>query len=190
MPLSFDHATRALRILDTPIGTLAIHASDRGVSRITLAVARAVSDVEAALPTPAPPEPDAARRHCDTAARAIDQYFAGTRRHFDELALDAAGSGFQQAVWKALRDIPYGATESYGSLAARIGRPGAARAVGMANHRNPLAIVVPCHRVIGAGGALAGYAGGLAAKRSLLEHEGVALDGSTPGRRASPGSGS
>jgi O-6-methylguanine DNA methyltransferase len=93
-----------------------------------------------------------------------------------------AGSPFQRRVWQALREIPPGATESYGALARRIGRPGAARAVGHANARNPVALVVPCHRVIGAAGALTGYAGGIARKRWLLAHEAAA--GRRPQRAA------
>jgi methylated-DNA-[protein]-cysteine S-methyltransferase len=106
-----------------------------------------------------------------TAAREqLAEYFAGERREFD-LPLSPAGTPFQRAVWEALRDIPYGETAGYGELANRLGRPGAARAVGLANGRNPIAIVVPCHRVIGAAGALTGYGGGLERKRYLLELE-------------------
>jgi methylated-DNA-[protein]-cysteine S-methyltransferase len=111
-------------------------------------------------------------------AEAVDQlsaYFAGARREFD-LWLAPAGTSFQRRVWAALAGIPYGETTSYGKLAAEIGRPGSARAVGAANGANPLAIVIPCHRVIGADGTLTGYAGGLAAKRHLL-----ALEGALPG---------
>jgi len=100
----------------------------------------------------------------------LTQYFAGERTGFD-LPLRPAGGPFQQRVWEALLDIPYGETASYGELARRLGAPGAARAVGAANGRNPIAIVVPCHRVIGASGALTGYAGGLERKRALLDLE-------------------
>jgi methylated-DNA-[protein]-cysteine S-methyltransferase len=105
------------------------------------------------------------------AARAqLDAYFAGDRIAFDlPLALD--GGPFEREVWDALLTIPYGQTRSYGEIAARVGRPGAARAVGAANGRNPVAIVVPCHRVIGADRSLTGYGGGLARKRWLLDHE-------------------
>ncbi|MGB3258573.1 MAG: methylated-DNA--[protein]-cysteine S-methyltransferase [Ornithinimicrobium sp.] len=102
--------------------------------------------------------------------RQLDEYFAGRRRDFD-LSFAAEGSDFQQRVWSALRDIPYGQTASYGQLAARIGAPKAARAVGLANGRNPLSIVVPCHRVIGSTGALTGYGGGAAHKQALLDLE-------------------
>ena len=97
-------------------------------------------------------------------------YFAGALRDF-ELPLAAQGTPFQQGVWQALCAIPYGETISYGELARRIGHPTAVRAVGLANGRNPIAIVVPCHRVIGANGSLTGYGGGLARKRWLLAHE-------------------
>lgn len=97
-------------------------------------------------------------------------YFAGELRDFD-LPLAARGTPFQQRVWRALCDIPYGETISYGELARRIGQPAAARAAGLANGRNPISIVVPCHRVIGANGSLTGYGGGLERKRWLLAHE-------------------
>lgn len=110
----------------------------------------------------------------------LQAYFAGTLREF-KLPLAAAGTPFQQRVWRALCEIPYGETISYGELARRIGRPGAARAVGLANGRNPISIVVPCHRVIGANGSLTGYGGGLERKRWLLAHE---SKGSLPVARA------
>jgi methylated-DNA-[protein]-cysteine S-methyltransferase len=100
----------------------------------------------------------------------LEEYFAGERRDF-ELDLAPHGTPWQLDVWRALRAIPYGETASYGEIAATVGRPGAARAVGGANNRNPIAIVVPCHRVIGAAGTLVGYGGGLDRKRSLLALE-------------------
>ena len=100
----------------------------------------------------------------------LDEYFAGTRQTFD-LPLTPAGTAFQHQVWTALLEIPYGETTSYGKIAARIGFPDGARAVGVANGQNPLPIIVPCHRVIGADGSLTGYGGGLDAKRWLLDHE-------------------
>jgi methylated-DNA-[protein]-cysteine S-methyltransferase len=100
----------------------------------------------------------------------LDEYFAGERRDF-ELPLAPEGTPFWQEVWSALREIPYGQTRSYGELAEQIGRPGAARAVGLANGRNPIAIVVPCHRVIGSNRSLTGYAAGVERKRQLLELE-------------------
>jgi methylated-DNA-[protein]-cysteine S-methyltransferase len=100
----------------------------------------------------------------------LGQYFAGERIAF-ELPLRIHGSAFRRRVWRALCEIPFGQTRSYGELATLIGSPGAARAVGLANGRNPFAIIVPCHRVIGAGGSLVGYGGGLDRKRWLLAHE-------------------
>jgi methylated-DNA-[protein]-cysteine S-methyltransferase len=105
-------------------------------------------------------------------ARQLAQYFAGERRDFD-LPLRLAGSEFQLRVWHALTEIPYGATWSYGQLAKHVGNPNASRAVGLANGRNPISILVPCHRVIGADGSLTGYGGGLHRKQWLLAHEGL-----------------
>jgi methylated-DNA-[protein]-cysteine S-methyltransferase len=100
----------------------------------------------------------------------LGEYFAGSRDIFD-LPLAPEGTEFQLAVWRALVEIPFGETRSYGQIAAAVGRPKAARAVGMANNRNPIAVIVPCHRVIGSGGALVGYAGGIERKTWLLGHE-------------------
>jgi methylated-DNA-[protein]-cysteine S-methyltransferase len=102
---------------------------------------------------------------------AIARYFAGEVHSIDELPVKTAGTDFQRAVWRALRDIPCGTTISYGELARWIGRPEAVRAVGLANGANPIGVVVPCHRVIGANGSLAGYGGGMERKRWLLDHE-------------------
>ncbi len=104
------------------------------------------------------------------AATQLAEYFAGDRTEFD-LELAPEGTPFQQLVWSALRSIPFGATVSYGHIAHAIGRPAASRAVGAANGRNPISIIVPCHRVIGSSGALTGYGGGLPAKQFLLQHE-------------------
>jgi methylated-DNA-[protein]-cysteine S-methyltransferase len=104
------------------------------------------------------------------AAKQLAEYFAGKRTAF-ELALAPAGTAFQRRVWDALLEIPFGATRSYGEIAQRIGRPAASRAVGAANGRNPIAIIIPCHRVIGRTGALTGFGGGLPAKTFLLTHE-------------------
>jgi len=106
---------------------------------------------------------------CET-ARQLDEYFAGKRKAFD-LPLAFRGTAFQRAVWSALLRIPFGETSSYGRIARELDRPNAARAVGAANGRNPISIVAPCHRVIGANGALTGFAGGLAAKEALLALE-------------------
>ena len=104
------------------------------------------------------------------AERELTEYFAGTRKEFS-LPLDLRGTDFQRKVWQALREIPYGETRTYGDIAARIGKPRACRAVGMANHKNPLLIVIPCHRVIGAGGQLTGFGAGLDIKERLLKLE-------------------
>jgi len=104
----------------------------------------------------------------------LNEYFARSRTTFD-LPLDPAGSPFERRVWEALRAIPYGSTVSYGELARRLGDPRATRAVGAANGKNPIPIIVPCHRVVGARGELTGFGGGLDRKRWLLEHEGAAL---------------
>jgi methylated-DNA-[protein]-cysteine S-methyltransferase len=103
-------------------------------------------------------------------ARQLEQYFAGDRTTFD-VELRPAGGEFEREVWAELVRIPYGQTASYGELASRLGRPTAARAVGAANGRNPIAVIVPCHRVIGSDGSLTGYAGGLQCKRALLDLE-------------------
>jgi methylated-DNA-[protein]-cysteine S-methyltransferase len=118
-------------------------------------------------------EPEGGRRDDAAFAHARAQlgaYFAGELARF-EIPLAARGTEFQRRVWHALGEIPYGETTTYGELAAAIGRPDACRAVGLANGRNPISIVVPCHRVIGSGGALTGYGGGIERKRWLLAHE-------------------
>jgi methylated-DNA-[protein]-cysteine S-methyltransferase len=125
-------------------------------------------------------EPDRRGRTVEpfkAAADQLDAYFAGALTHFT-LPLAPRGSQFQQLVWAALLDIPYGETESYGGLAERIGSPGAARAVGLANGKNPISIVIPCHRVVGSNGSLTGYGGGLERKRQLLDLE-LAVSGAS-----------
>lgn len=114
------------------------------------------------------------------ACRQLAEYFAGIRRVFD-LPLAPRGTDFQRLVWAALVGIPYGETRSYGDLARQLGRPGAQRAVGAANGRNPIAVVIPCHRVIASDGGLGGYSAGVARKQWLLEREGVPT-GSVPAR--------
>jgi methylated-DNA-[protein]-cysteine S-methyltransferase len=126
-----------------------------------------------------PHEPPAADRDDGALAPVTTQlaeYFAGTRTRF-ELPLSPHGTAFQQKVWMALRDIPFGRTTTYGEIAADLGQPTASRAVGLANGRNPLAVIVPCHRVIGANGSLTGFGGGLPRKRWLLDHERAVLGG-------------
>ncbi|MDG2114622.1 MAG: methylated-DNA--[protein]-cysteine S-methyltransferase, partial [Actinomycetota bacterium] len=113
------------------------------------------------------------------ATNQLVEYFSGQRQEFD-LPLDLRGTEFQRSAWRALADIPYGETASYGEQAARIGRPTAVRAVGAANGRNPISIVLPCHRVVGSNGSLTGFAGGLDSKRLLLQHEGALGDPMLP----------
>ncbi len=142
--------------IDSPCGPITIVSGPEGVEVITFeAITPAADWVE---------DPGL------EAARQLREYFAGERTTF-ELALAPAGTEFQRAVWAALVEIPYGGTTTYGALAQALGRPNASRAVGAANGRNPIAVVVPCHRVIGADGSLTGYAGGLDRKRTLLELE-------------------
>ena len=150
--------------LDSPLGRLHLLADEAALLAVS-------------LPN-APPDPPAGHARRDGAghpvlerARAqLTEYFAGHRRDFD-LPLAPRGTDFQRRVWTALTAIPYAATRSYAEIAAAVGKPSASRAVGGANGKNPLAIVVPCHRVIGADGSLTGYGGGLACKEWLLHHE-------------------
>jgi methylated-DNA-[protein]-cysteine S-methyltransferase len=113
-------------------------------------------------------------------ARKLLDYVAGDIAAIDDIPTRTTGTGFQRKVWAALREIPAGRTWSYGQLAAHVGEPGAARAVGLANGSNPIGVVVPCHRVIGANGTLTGYGGGIERKRWLLRHEGAAFKDSEP----------
>ena len=146
---------RRTRTLETPIGRLYLESEDGFLTRVSF------TDIEEGA------APDAV---LNAAADQIREYFSGTRKTFD-LPLRPAGTPFQQSVWRALGQIPYGETATYADIARAVGRPRAFRAVGMANHSNPISIVIPCHRVVGASGALTGYAGGLDAKRWLLDHE-------------------
>ncbi len=116
----------------------------------------------------------------DEAAAQLEEYFAGARTTFD-LPLDLRGTPFQIAAWEALAAIPYGETRTYAEQAARIGRPDAVRAIGAANGRNPISIVLPCHRVVGSDGSLTGFAGGLEVKAALLAFEAEGTDGPPPG---------
>ncbi|HBV49740.1 MAG TPA: cysteine methyltransferase [Alistipes sp.] len=145
--------------LDTPVGPVTVTATERAVTAVRFGAAGPAVGQAGDLPPV-----------LRQAVEELREYFAGERREFT-LPLAPAGTPFQQQVWAALREIPYGATCSYGRIAGRIGRPKACRAVGMANNRNPIAIVVPCHRVVGASGALVGYAAGLEVKEKLLALE-------------------
>ncbi|HEY3060703.1 MAG TPA: methylated-DNA--[protein]-cysteine S-methyltransferase [Chloroflexota bacterium] len=145
------------KIVGTPIGEILLVGNGTAVTELLLPDAWT-------CPTE---QPDAV---LEEAARQLAAYFARQREEFD-LPLAPQGTTFQQQVWQALQHIPYGATTSYSALANTIGKPGAARAVGLANGSNPIAIIIPCHRVIGASGTLVGYGGGLPRKRWLLDLE-------------------
>ena len=147
---------KRIRIVDSPVGRLRLEAEDDALTGLYFAEDEAVRSDESAV--------------LDRAQSQLEEYFAGTRREFD-LPLRPKGTPFQLADWKALEQIPYGETVSYGDIARAIGKPKACRAVGMANHANPISIIVPCHRVVGSNGKLTGYGGGLAVKQWLLEHE-------------------
>jgi methylated-DNA-[protein]-cysteine S-methyltransferase len=151
--------------LETPVGTLTLVVGEVGLRAVL-------------FPGEASPEGAVEGTHplLASAQQQLREYFTGERRTF-ELPLDPVGTPFQRRCWLALSSIPYGRTLSYGEQARRLGHPRAARAVGAANARNPISIVLPCHRVVGANGALTGYGGGLDAKRLLLEHEARVLDG-------------
>ena len=152
--------------MDTPVGELRLIAGERGLRAILWGaedVARIASIDEAELI-------EGSNAVLDQAVTQLEEYFAGTRREFD-LPLDPQGTPFQHSVWMVLRTIPYGRTISYGQQAGQLGDPNKARAVGAANGKNPLSIVVPCHRVIGSGGQLTGFAAGLDVKSWLLDHE-------------------
>jgi len=161
---------RAATTLMTPIGELVLVAGGEALREIRLpdpAVGLHGLGQPAFGFVSTPPSTDAV---LDEAQRQLREYFAGTRREFD-LPLDGRGTTFQRRVWDALREVGYGQTVTYGDLARAIGRPAAARAVGGALAVNPLPLVVPCHRVIGIGGDLRGFGGGIARKRYLIESE-------------------
>ena len=161
--------------MESPVGPLFLAASQRGL--VALEFDRHLPGQQTIRPNPRDlrrerksvqfeQSEQAMRRYLDE----LLQYFCGQRRHFD-FPLDLRGTDFQLECWRALLAIPYGETRSYGDIARAVGRPWGFRAVGMANNRNPAAIVVPCHRVIASDGSLCGYGGGLETKRSLLELE-------------------
>lgn len=157
----------AYDLVETPVGTLLVAATDRGVCRISY-----TPDLDALAAAVGPRVLRVPSRLAE-ARRQLEEYFAGERHDFD-LDVDLRVPAFQADVLRELARVPYGALATYGELAARIGKPRAARAVGGALNRNPVPIVLPCHRVVGAKGALVGYAGGLDRKRALLELEGLA----------------
>ena len=149
--------------IDTPLGALTLAATARG-----LALAWFDGQAHRTDEVAAPLQPD--NEVLRQAKREFDEYFAGRRRDFS-VPLDPAGTDFQQRVWRALLQIPMGRLGTYGDIARQLGLPAAARAVGAAVGRNPISIIVPCHRVVGRDGSLTGYAGGLPRKRALLAHE-------------------
>lgn len=152
--------TEFFSALASPIGPLTLLASTKGLTEIRFA-----NHSQARITTR-----DKRNEYIDTAIKQLKEYFAGNRQVFD-LTLDEGGTDFQRSVWAQLRAIPFGETASYGAIAKAINNPKAARAVGMANNRNPMPIITPCHRVIGSDGSLTGFGGGLDVKRWLLDHE-------------------
>jgi methylated-DNA-[protein]-cysteine S-methyltransferase len=151
--------------LQSPIGRLMLASDGAALTGLYMEPSRKTQSTDGWSENAAAPPLAAALRQ-------LTEYFAGTRREFD-LPLRLRGTEFQKRVWQELTEIPYGETWSYGELAKRINNPSASRAVGLANGRNPISILVPCHRVIGADGSLTGYGGGLERKRWLLAHEGL-----------------
>jgi methylated-DNA-[protein]-cysteine S-methyltransferase len=173
------------RSFESPLGPLTLVGDGRALTELLLPRAD-----QSSLPRSDPPD-----LLLEEACAQLTDYFAGRRQEFT-VPLSPAGTAFQRAVWSELLRIPYGLTASYGEIAARIGRPRAVRAVGAANGRNPIALIVPCHRVIGSNGGLTGYGGGLPTKSWLLAHERAharpdagARQWSLPLTEARPGSG-
>jgi methylated-DNA-[protein]-cysteine S-methyltransferase len=156
-----------VRVIPSPVGALELYASERGLSAVLFQ-----REHKHALVLEAEPAPATAKHEVlNLAARELGLYFKKKLTSFTVPLDPHGGTPFQREVWNALREIPFGETRSYGFIAERIRRPKAVRAVGAANGRNPLSIVVPCHRVIGANGTLTGYAGGLDVKKWLVAHE-------------------
>ena len=166
--------------MPSPAGMLTLKASEKGLVAVQWGEAATASEGKRGNSTKSIACESGQSRAQEAGSRAaailaktqaqLEEYFAGKRRDFD-LPLDVRGTEFQKRVWEQLRRIPFGKTASYGDIARRIGSVNACRAVGAANGRNPISIIVPCHRVIGANGALTGFGGGLEAKAFLLEHE-------------------
>lgn len=152
-------------VIDSLVGPLTLVATDGALSGLFMDMQRhRPSDETFGAPGDPGSEPFA------SVAEQLDAYFAGDLTEFD-MPLNLHGTPFQQRVWEALQEIPYGETTTYGELAVEIGRPSASRAVGLANGRNPVSLIVPCHRVVGSTGSLTGYGGGLDRKRYLLDFE-------------------
>lgn len=144
----------AARNIDTPIGVLGLCARGGFLTAVKFHAVDKFGEDEV----------------LDVAAQQLEEYFSGSRREFD-IPMDMGGTDFQKKCWQALMEIPYGETRSYSDIAMQVGSPKGVRAVGMANHVNPIPIIVPCHRVVGKNGSLTGYAGGLDMKTWLIEHE-------------------
>jgi O-6-methylguanine DNA methyltransferase len=160
------------QLIESPLGPLfAVFDQEGRLTRLDFLGQKTLDDANRALRR-AGLEPSASPAAGAQVEEQLGAYFAGRRRVF-QLALEPSGSEFQLAAWRALVDIPFGQTRSYAEQAHAIGRADAVRAVGRANGANPIAIIIPCHRVIGRDGSLTGYAGGLSIKRALLEHEGA-----------------
>ena len=151
---------KAERTLETPVGRICICADETGICALRFGAETEKNDASALL---------------DMAQKQLEEYFAGRRKVFS-VPLSIHATPFRERIWAELLKIPYGETISYGELARRAGNAGACRAVGMANHANPLPIFIPCHRVVGADGRLTGYAGGLEIKKILLEIEGTHVE--------------
>ena len=155
---------------NSPIGTLYITSSDKGVVCISLSGKESLlKDLERLVPDMELEENAVKNKRV---IKQLREYFSGARKNFD-LPLHVIGTEFQKLVWRQLKRVPFGQTASYKEIAEKIGKPQAMRAVGQANHRNPIPIIIPCHRIIGANGHLVGFGGGLDLKRFLLSHEGV-----------------
>ncbi|MDM0083946.1 methylated-DNA--[protein]-cysteine S-methyltransferase [Variovorax sp. J31P179] len=164
--MKFKTSTLFTTHIDSPLGGITLAATDQGLAGAWFDHQRHWPDTRGWVTDDAHPV-------LRQAAAQLDDYFAGRRDSF-ELPLDLShGTAFQQSVWQALRAIPAGQTTSYGALSAGVGKPAAVRAVGAAVGRNPISVIVPCHRVLGADGSLTGYAGGLERKTALLELEGA-----------------
>ncbi|MFD6415664.1 methylated-DNA--[protein]-cysteine S-methyltransferase [Streptomyces sp. NPDC060194] len=164
--MSAPTALRQHTVVDSPYGPLTLVATDGVLSGLYMVDQRH----RPAQETFGHPEPDPDAEPFAGTRRQLQAYFAGERTTFD-LQLALHGTAFQRAVWEQLLRIPYGETRSYGQLALELGKPGASRAVGLANGKNPIGIIVPCHRVIGSTGSLTGYGGGIDRKRRLLAFE-------------------
>lgn len=166
--IATSQSTAVMTYMDSPIGQLTLTAEGDALTGVHMHEQRHLPAMPPSI------------EHDDAAlapfVAQLEAYFAGDLTDFD-LPIELHGTAFQRQVWAALQEIPYGETISYGELASRVGNPKASRAVGLANGRNPVAIVIPCHRVIGADGSLTGYGGGLERKVWLLDHEGSRSSG-------------